>query len=305
MGTQEPKRVNPTCADVKKEVPSPHVEDVNKFSPQEPQYSLNDLVLHRDTKTQIERVLAHKTHSERVFNEWGLKNTHKQIDKVCINFYGLPGTGKTMAAHAVAKFLGKKLLIVNYADIESKYVGDTPKNLVAMFKAASDMDAVIFFDEADALLSRRVSNMNNSTDTSVNQTRSVLLTELNNHQKTVLFATNFIENFDPAFMRRILAHVKFNLPDYESRINLFNKYIPKEMPHAINIEDIARSYENLSGSDISNAVLMAALSAAGSHKTAVETSDLEQAIRLILDGKNANNKKGFSLEFTKSPEAGE
>lgn len=102
------------------------------------------------------------------------------MKQIAINLYGLPGTGKTMAAHAIASALKRPMFAVNYADIESKYVGETSKNLTRLFKEAELIDAIIFFDEADAMLSRRVTNMSNSTDVSVNQTRSVLLTLMNN-----------------------------------------------------------------------------------------------------------------------------
>ena len=92
------------------------------------------------------------------------------------------GTGKTMAAHAIANALHKEMICVNYADIESKYVGETSKNLTNLFHTASEKDIIIFFDEADALLSKRVTNMSSSTDVSVNQTRSVLLTLLNDYE---------------------------------------------------------------------------------------------------------------------------
>lgn len=101
-----------------------------------------------------------------------------------------------MAAHAIANALGKRMLPVDYAEIESKYVGETAKNLTALFRVAAEHEAIIFFDEADALLSKRVSNMSSATDVSVNQTRSVLLTLLNDYKGIVLFATNYIHNYD-------------------------------------------------------------------------------------------------------------
>lgn len=222
-------------------------------------------------------------------NQWGLNHTHKNSKRMCINFYGPPGTGKTMAAHAVADQLDKKLMIINYAEIESKYVGDTPKNLVSAFKAAEKNDAIIFFDEADAMLSRRVSNMKSSTDTSVNQTRSVLLNILNDYEKVILFATNFIENFDPAFMRRILAHVKFELPNEDCRKKLFEAYTPPTMPHTINFDLLAKSHNEISGSDISNAILLAAFSAAERKSDKVEMIDIESSLNQIKRSKIENN----------------
>ena len=91
-----------------------------EFELQKPKYNFDDLVLHSSTKEQIERAIAFKKHSDLVFNQWGLGKTHKHSNRVCLNFYGVPGTGKTMAAHAVADYLEKQLLIINYAEIEYK-----------------------------------------------------------------------------------------------------------------------------------------------------------------------------------------
>lgn len=87
--------------------------------------------------------------------------------------------------------------------------------------------------------------MTSSTDVSVNQTRSVMLMLLNDYQDFVIFATNFIENFDPAFMRRISTHIKFELPDYDCRLKLWKKYIPAKMPHDIQVEKLAENMQGL------------------------------------------------------------
>lgn len=126
--------------------------------------------------------------------------------------------------HAIANGLGKKLVCVNYADIESKYVGDTGKNLISLFQFAEEKDCIIFLDEADALLSKRVTDMSRSTEVSVNQTRSVLLTQLNEYKVMVIFVTNFISSYDNAFMRRIQFYVKFNLPNKRMLRELWDIY---------------------------------------------------------------------------------
>ena len=261
------------------------------FVSEEPRYSLDDLILPEHVKEQIHDVVNYAHNSEVVFNTWGLEKTHKYSKRMGINFYGEPGTGKTMAAHAVAKYLGRKILMVNYADIESKYVGETPKNIHKAFRAASESQSVIFFDEADAILSRRVANMSHATDVSVNQTRSVLLTLLNDYQDFVLFATNFIENFDPAFMRRIARHVHFLLPDLECRKQLWRRYIPESMPNDINIDKLAEDFEGISGSEMSTAVLNAAFKAARRKHKLVSHHDVDEAIKAILKSKQANKKE--------------
>jgi ATP-dependent 26S proteasome regulatory subunit len=223
---------------------------------------------------------------------WGLNQTHKFSKKVGINLYGPPGTGKTMVAHAIAHHLKQNLIVINYADIESKYVGETPKNLTKAFKAAEETGSILFFDEADAILSRRVTNMSNATDTSVNQTRSVMLTLLNNYQGVILFATNYISNYDPAFMRRILAHIEFELPDIKGRIKLYQKLIPEKMPNDIDIFQIAEQFDGLSGSDISNAILLAAFKGAESVEQTVKHDFLVEALREIKKSQEANRGTG-------------
>lgn len=249
----------------KSETKSKKVEEENIFVPEEPRYSLEDIILTQATKDQILDVATYAENSQLVFDIWGFSKTHKYSKRVGINLYGAPGTGKTMAAHAIAKKLGKKILIVNYADIESKYVGETPKNIRKVFEAAKNSGSILFFDEADAILSKRVTNMTQAVDVSVNQTRSVMLMLMNEYQDFIIFATNFIENFDPAFMRRISVHVKFELPDFECRKKLWQMYIPAEFLaqfENLDVAELADKYEGLSGSDISNAVLNAAFKAA-------------------------------------------
>lgn len=271
------------------------------FVPETPKFTLQDIVLNESTKEQILDAADYARNSKIVFETWGLAATHKYSHRLGINLYGPSGTGKTMAAHAIAAYLGRKILAVNYADIESKYVGETPKNIRKAFEAAKETHSILFFDEADAILSKRVTNMSSATDVSVNQTRSVMLMILNDYQDFVIFATNFIENFDPAFMRRIAMHVKFELPDLECRRRLWRMYIPRQMPNTIDIEHLAETYDGLSGSDISNAVLMGAFKAARKRKALVEESDVEEMVKNILDSKKANRKRTPEVTVTTRP----
>lgn len=264
------------------------------FIPEEPKYSLDDIVLPNSVKEQILDIADYAKNSKIVYEQWGLEKTHKYSKRIGINLYGAPGTGKTMAAHALAKYLGRKILIVNYADIESKYVGETPKNIRKVFEVAKETNSILFFDEADAILSKRVTNMTGVVDVSVNQTRSVMLMIMNDYQDFIIFATNFIENFDPAFMRRISMHIKFELPDFECRKKLWNIYIPNIMPNNIDIDEIAEKYEGLSGSDISNAVLMGAFKAARQHDSLVDKKYIFEMVEGILASKSAN--QGISIK---------
>jgi len=266
------------------------------FISENPKYSLDDIILPSVVKDKILDVADYAENSKIVFEDWGLKNTHKYSRRIGINLYGEPGTGKTMAAHAIAKHLGRKILIVNYADIESKYVGETPKNIRKVFDVAKETHSILFFDEADAILSRRVTNMSNATDVSVNQTRSVMLMIMNEYQDFIIFATNFIENFDPAFMRRISVHVKFDLPDFECRKLLWKKYIPAELPHNLDFNDIAEKFTGISGSDIASAILNAAFKAARQKSDIVHKELFYEAIDDIVKSKKANTKNEVTVE---------
>ena len=274
-------------------------EQENVFVPEEPKFSLDDIILPQSTREAILDVATYADNSHLVFEIWGFKKTHKFSRRIGINLYGAPGTGKTMAAHAIAKNLGRKILIVNYADVESKYVGETPKNLRKVFEAGKATNSIIFFDEADAILSKRVTEMTKAVDVSVNQTRSVMLMLMNEYQDFIIFATNFIENFDPAFMRRISMHVKFELPDLDCRRQLWRMYIPEELPNNINIDKLAANYEGISGSDISNAMLNAAFKAARQNADQLDEKLVCEAIENIIDSKAANAKTQSNMKVSR------
>ena len=291
------KRITPEA----KKAAEAEVKSANKskespieFYPEEPKYSFDEIILPQSVKDKILDVANYAENSKRVFEDWGLQAVYKQSRRIGINLYGEPGTGKTMAAHAIAKHLGRKILAVNYADIESKYVGETPKNIRKTFEAAAATNSILFFDEADAILSKRVTNMSSATDVSVNQTRSVMLMVMNDYQDFVIFATNFISNFDPAFMRRISTHIEFKLPDLDCRKKIWQHYILPTMPNNIDIDELAEKYDGLSGSDISNAVLMAAFKAARQNAELVDKSLVFEAVEETLASKNAN--KGVTVE---------
>ena len=277
-------------------------EDLNKekkkvsFEPMRPKYSFEEVILNEYEKERVLDSLCYNEHHELVFNNWGLNSTHKMSKKFGINLYGPPGTGKTMIAHAIAKHLKRNLIQIDYSEIESKYVGETSKNLVSAFAKAKETKSILLFDEADAILSRRVSSMTNATDVSVNQTRSVLLTLMNDYDGLIIFTTNFIENYDPAFMRRILAHIEFELPDILCRQRLWKKYIPESLPSKAEIKELAEISETLSGSDISNCVLKAAMSAARQNSESILIEHFEKSIKEVINSKNANSKSNTKIE---------
>lgn len=265
-----------------------------EFSLKDPKYSFSDIVLTKNMKDEILDALSVFEFRTLLFETWNLQSVIKKPLSFCINFYGEPGTGKSMVANAVASHLGLKVIQVDYSEIESKYVGETSKNLARLFKEAEEKQAVIIFDEADALLSKRVTDMRSSNDVSVNQTRSVLLTLMDDFKGIIVFTTNFITNFDPAFMRRIPSHIKFDFPSEEVRHSLLQFYLTDTVPHTIDIDKIAKESQGITGSDISNALMNSALKTARAKRDTLTHDDFSYAIKSILASKKANQDQSQS-----------
>ena len=120
-----------------------------------PERTLADVVLPAQTRRTLEQALAEVRNHTLIFSRWGLGERHTSGLGLAFNFAGPPGTGKTICAEAIAHELGMKLLVVDYAEAESMWIGETPKNIVAAFRAAVEQNAVLFFDEADAIATRR------------------------------------------------------------------------------------------------------------------------------------------------------
>ena len=188
------------------------------FLPQTPRYSFDQIILPAETKDRILSDLNSIKCQDLIYNQWGFSEVESK-PKSILNFFGPPGTGKTMCAHAIAKMLDKQLLALNYSEIESKYVGDAAKNLKKAFDTATDLGAVIFFDEADSFLGKRIENVSHGSDQALNSLRSQMLILLEEFEGVVLFATNLVTNFDKAFESRILDHIKLELPNRVSSLS--------------------------------------------------------------------------------------
>jgi len=229
-----------------------------------PQRTLADVVLPPQTRSMLEQALAQVRNHTLIFHRWGLGERHASGRGLAFNFAGPPGTGKTICAEAIAHALGMKLLVVNYAEAESMWIGETPKNIVATFRAAIEQNAVLLFDEADAIATRRSAGAILPYDRESNLTINVLLRELEAFNGIVIFATNLAANFDPAFERRIRTHVLFEMPGAEERARIWKLQIhPKKTPLApdVDFRRLAERYV-VTGGDIKNAVIKAAAAAA-------------------------------------------
>ena len=255
-----------------------------------PQRTLDDVVLPPATRRSLDQALAHVTQHDLIFNKWGLRERHPTSLALAFNFAGAPGTGKTICAEAIAHALGRRLLIVRYDQVESMWMGETPKNIVTTFRIARKENAVLLFDEADSIASRRAVSLDHGFVRETNTVINVLLQEIERFNGVVIFATNLAANFDPAFERRIRTHVLFESPGARERERIWQLQLHARTPIAedVDFRALAERYE-ASGGDIRNAVLKAAMGAAAEPGAdglkVIHQQHFEEGIREVLAAK--------------------
>ncbi len=226
----------------------------------EPRRTFDDVVLPATTLRSLNHALALVRKHDLIFHQWGLAERHSTGLGLAFHFAGPPGTGKTICAEALAYALKKRLLVVRYAELESRWVGQTSKHVANVFRTAEREDAVLFFDEADAIAGRRFSAVSAAYEREANAIVNVLLHELETFPGVVIFATNLAANIDPAFERRIRTHILFDMPNVEERERIWSVQLhARKTPLAddVDFRTLAEAYPR-SGGDIKNAVLKAA-----------------------------------------------
>jgi SpoVK/Ycf46/Vps4 family AAA+-type ATPase len=275
-----------------------------------PSRTFAEVILPPATRRTLEQALAQVRNHDLIFRDWGLGERHATGLGLAFNFAGPPGTGKTICAEAIAHALGRKLLVVRYAEMESMWAGETPKNVAAVFRFAAEQGAVLFFDEADAIAARRSSMANDhGYQREQNTTVNVLLRELEGFNGVVIFATNLAANFDPAFERRIRTHVLFERPGAEERAQIWRVQVhPDKTPLAGDVDFGALAEEfDATGGEIKNAVLKAAAVAAAETPLddaprAIHQRHFQQAMHDVLSAKAVMRQSLFDGQ-TDSPEA--
>ena len=262
-----------------------------------PEYKWEDIVLPADRLEQLREVCNHVKYRDRVYGEWGFDRKLSLGKGLSVLFAGPSGTGKTMAAEIIAGELGLELYKIDLSTVVSKYIGETEKNLSRIFIEAETSNAILFFDEADALFGKR-SEVKDSHDRYANIEIGYLLQRMEEYEGVVILATNFRRNMDEAFVRRLQFTVEFPFPNEKDRHRIWEHIWPQGTPRSseLDLDFMAQRFE-LTGGNIRNIALAAAFLAA-------DNSNIVNMIHLLHATKREYQKMGKVVsesEFEMNP----
>ncbi len=245
-----------------------------------PRLGWRDLILPKEDVERLKEVVAFARNRRKVFEDWGFETKVPYGRGLSCLFSGPPGTGKTMAAGIIARELGLELFKVDLSRIVDRYVGETEKNLARVFDEAEEVHAVLLFDEADSLFSKRTA-VRSSVDRYANLEVNYLLQRMEDFEGVTILTTNFDAAFDEAFRRRIKFRISFPFPDEQHRRRLWRSMFPKaaKVSRDVDWTKLARQFE-MSGGHIKNAVLRAAFLAAERKLEAVDQEVLLEAAKM-------------------------
>ena len=257
----------------------------------EARYTWDDIVLPEDNLAQLQALCEQARHRQLVYGEWGFDRKLSLGKGLNALFLGPPGTGKTMAAEVIARALRLDLYRIDLSQIVSKYIGETEKNLHGIFAEAQAGNAILFFDEADALFGKR-SEVKDAHDRFANIEVGYLLQKMEEYEGVAILATNLGRNMDEAFARRMHFIIEFPFPDEQYRRQIWEVAFPREAPLAQDVDFEVLAHEiRLSGGNIKNIALAAAFYAAGNGRV-IGMPHLWQAAR------REHQKLGRTWEWT-------
>lgn len=237
-----------------------------------------DAIFENAIVNEIKLIELWLKNEKQIMEEWQLAKYLKRGYRAL--FYGPPGTGKSMAASLLGKSTGREVYRVDLSNVVSKYIGETEKNLARLFNIAENKAWILFFDEADALFSKR-SNTNSSNDVFANQQVAYLLQRIEDFNGLTILASNFKDNMDEAFLRRFQSLVYFKKPGFSQRLQLWQNYFKSFHLVDVDFHKIAEDYE-LTGGSIINVLRFCAQIASKKGQQNLKASDLQRAIQREL-----------------------
>jgi SpoVK/Ycf46/Vps4 family AAA+-type ATPase len=269
-----------------------------------PRYHLDEVVLAATTRQHLDEALVKLQFSDLIYRDWGFAKVDPLGNGASFNFYGPSGTGKTRTAEALAGTLNLPFLCVLPGTLENKYMGETPKNIQRIFAKAKAEGALLFFDEAESLFGRRASDVTQGIDHEVNVTKSMLLAEMERFDGVMVIATNFQENYDAAFRRRIQFHIQFPLPDRLALEGLMEQFLVPDIPlggsrqnliqGAVDYCDALEGDIRMSGGDLVSALrisLSKAVLAGPANNRRLQAEHILAALQEVQDNKQQIGRK--------------
>lgn len=266
-----------------------------------PEWTLDQIVFPENLKDQLADIISFCKNKDQIINDWELYKFMKGKGCIGINLWGIPGTGKSIAAEAIASALNMRLIQVSYSSLMDSLQGNTEKNITALFETAVNENCVILFDEADGLLSARKTNGANSD--SANLIKSHLLNLLDRSTAIVVFTTNFFKSYDRAFVRRILWNLEVPAPGQSELTKIWQLHLGKNVPKSITYEElseitlmIAKSKSiSITGGDIRKLTLMFCTQLTSGRYTSISKDVAEAVIGKYIDDLQESNlqKKTF------------
>lgn len=290
-----------TLADLSRSQCNPRIGQVSANSPSSvitPTVSLSDVILPEGLRSSVEEIVKAAGSREKVLNSWGFGTHYSTGHGIAALFYGESGTGKTLTAEAVAGELKKPLRMIQLSGMMSKYVGDTEKRIVEVFRSASESNEILLADEADSLFAARISS-NEHHAYYINNHINCLLSEMDRFSGIVILSSNRALALDEAFERRIGWKLEFPKPNVELRENLWRKLVPSTAPLAddIDFSVLAHDYDFTGG--LIRQVLLKAAYVAAAENTPISLNHIRQAARTEklngMTSQNATSSMGFRV----------
>jgi hypothetical protein len=234
--------------------------------------TFSQCVLPKHVKNTVDEALTVVLRQD-VWKRWGMDDHFEKGVTNAILIYGASGTGKTMLCESIAAVVGKNLMRISSAELQSNVPGETERNIQKAFKQAKENNAILMFDECDSVLSDR-----NMVGVILGAEINALLTEIERFDGIVLLTTNRLHRLDAALQRRIVAKVELPPPEFEARVQIWRNLLPPRMPVAADVKVEMLAKMELTGGEIKNAILLAARKAIARNEKKVKMSHFDEAL---------------------------
>lgn len=259
------------------------------FASVEPHWTLDEIIFSDALKEQLKDIISFCKRKDEIIKDWELNKFMKGKGCIGINLWGIPGTGKSIAAEAIASSLGMNLIQASYSSLMDSLQGNTEKNITSLFETAVEENCVILFDEADGLLSARKQSGSNSD--SSNLIKSHMLNILDRSTAIVVFTTNFFKSYDRAFVRRILWNIEVPAPDFNELVGIWKLHLGKNVPKELTYDDLSQLTLEISkekemqitGGDIKKLTLMFCTQLTSGRYRSITKEIASNVIRKYLD----------------------